>query len=156
LAVRAEIVPATLAHAEAMAPNMRQADRDEIWAASMSRPLDSLRNGVMASAHAWAGLADGEIACIFGVAPQSRLTGSGYAWMLATPLIERHQVTFLRHCRPAINDMSRGFTYLHNYVDARNTKAIRWLRWLGFTLHDPEPHGVMGLPFHHFEMRPHV
>lgn len=156
MAAKVDIIPATLAHAEAMAPHMREADRNEIWAASRSQPLDSLRNGVMASSRAWAGLADGEIACLFGVAPQSRLTGSGYAWMLATPLIEQHQVTFLRHCRPAVADMAKGFTYLHNYVDARNTKAIRWLRWLGFTIHAPAPHGALGLPFHHFEMRPHV
>lgn len=156
MAAKAEIVPATLAHAEAMAPHLRQADRDEIWAASMSLPADSLRNGVMASRDAWAGLIDGEVACLFGVAPQSLMTGSGYAWMLATPLIERHQLLFLRRCRPMVAEMLCGFNYLHNYVDARNAKAIRWLRWLGFTIHDPAPHGVLGLPFHHFEMRRYV
>ncbi len=153
---KAEIVPATLEHAEAMAPHLRQADRDELWAASRSLPADSLRNGVRSSSFARAGLIDGEVACLFGVAPQSRLTGSGFAWMLATPLIEEHQILFLRRCRPVVREMGQGFRYLHNYVDARNVTAIRWLRWLGFTIHDPAPHGALGLPFHHFEMRPHV
>jgi len=46
-----------------------------------------------------------------------------------------------------------GYSHLENWVDARNTKAINWLRWLGFTVHDPVPFGVAGLPFHRFDMR---
>ena len=38
-------------------------------------------------------------------------------------------------------------------VDARNARAIRWLRWLGFRIHPAEAHGIQGLPFHRFEMR---
>lgn len=156
MAVRAEVMPATLAHAREAAENLRQADRDELWAASRSTPWNALRNGVTASTRAWAGLVDDEVACLFGVAPQSLASGTGMAWMLATPLIEEHQVLFLRRCRPVVAEMGRGYAYLHNHVDARNEKAIRWLRWLGFTIHDPAPYGALGLPFHHFEMRPHV
>ena len=42
---------------------------------------------------------------------------------------------------------------LLNFVDNRNIKAQNWLRWLGFTLEEPEPHGVAGLPFRRFWMR---
>ncbi|GAA0567449.1 hypothetical protein ACFQH5_15675 [Halomonas salifodinae] len=154
--VRAEIRPATLADADALAPRMRQADRDEIWAASRQSPGDSLRNAVRASRQPLAGVIDGELACLLGVVPQSTLGGTGAAWMLGSEVIERHPLVFLRHSRPALAEIARGFNYLHNWVDARNTVAIRWLAWLGFTIHDPEPFGVFGMPFHHFEMRPHV
>lgn len=147
------IVPATLEHVERMAPHMRDCDRREIWASSRQRPEDSLRHGVLSSTEAWTGLIDDEIACLFGVVPQSLMGGSGYVWMLATPLIEQHQILFLRRCRPVVKRMMSNFTYLHNYVDERNTSAIRWLQWLGFTMGEPEPYGVMQLPFRHFEMR---
>lgn len=156
MAAKAEIVPATLAHAEAMAPHLRQADCDELWAASRSRPLESLRNAVKASHRARAWRVEGEVVCLFGVAPTSRLTGTGTVWLLGTPAVEAHQVAFLRASRPTLGEVIRGYRHLYNYVDARNTTAIRWLRWLGFTIHDPAPYGALGLPFHHFEMRPHV
>lgn len=154
--VKAELVPATLDHAIAMAPRMREADRQEIWASSRQAPEESLRQAVMASRRPLAGLMDGEVACLLGVVPQSTLSGTGAAWMLGTDLIERHPLVFLRHSRPVLAEIGRGFSYLHNWVDARNVVAIRWLRWLGFTLHEPAPYGALGLPFHHFEMRLHV
>lgn len=150
------VIPATLEHAEAMAPNLRECDRQEIWAASRQLPRDSLRHAVMASSCAWTGMVDDDIACMFGVVPQSLMSGSGFVWMLGTPLVEKHAVMFLRRNRAKVAEMASQFPYLHNYVDARNETAIRWLRWLGFTIHDAEPYGALGLPFHHFEMRHHV
>ena len=41
---------------------------------------------------------------------------------------------------------------MFNYVDARHTDAIRWLKWLGFTLHPATPYGPFDLPFHKFTM----
>ena len=49
--------------------------------------------------------------------------------------------------------MLATYPLLRNYVDERNTMAIRWLEWLGFEILPVEPFGVEGLPFHPFEMR---
>ena len=42
---------------------------------------------------------------------------------------------------------------LENRVDARNVPAIRYLRWLGFTLWPVMPWGHAGLPFYPFTIR---
>lgn len=145
------VTPATLAHAFRMAPNMRRSDVDEIWAAAYRLPLESLEHGIACSSEAWAALVGDEVACIFGVAPASILASEGCPWMLGTPLIERHALPFLRRCRPVVDHWAEVYGHLANHVDARNTKAIRWLRWLGFVIHEAEPLGPMALPFHRFE-----
>ena len=42
---------------------------------------------------------------------------------------------------------------LINYTDARYTKALRWLRWLGFHMHEAVPYGVNGELFHPMTLR---
>jgi len=56
-------------------------------------------------------------------------------------------------CVKWVRRQSEKFSLLYNYVDARNVKSIKWLRWLGFQLDEPAPYGVRGLPFHRFELR---
>ncbi len=150
---KAEVVPAEQRHIEELINTMREADRVELWAASRSTPEQALSNALRSSHQAWTGLIDGEVACMFGVVPQSWMHGTGYPWMLGSELIVTHQKLFLRRCRGQVQSMAQSFRYLHNYVDARNDKAIRWLEWLGFEIEEPEPWGVAGLPFRHFVMR---
>lgn len=153
MAARAEVVKATGEHAAELAQTMRQADIDEIWASSYATPESALRCALRGSLHSWAGLIDGQVACMFGVMPASLMGGSGYPWMLGSELIVNNQKLFLRRCRENVQMMAEQFNYLHNYVDDRNIKAIKWLQWLGFEVGEPEPFGVLGLPFRHFEMR---
>jgi hypothetical protein len=42
---------------------------------------------------------------------------------------------------------------LVNFVHAENTTSVRWLRRLGFTVHEAQAFGALGEPFHPFEMR---
>lgn len=144
----ATIVPATQEHARQFAPLLRAADVAEVWAAGQVTPLEALERGIGASpGTCWAGFIDGEPVAIFGVTTASLLSGIGVPWMLGTDLIEKHQVTFLRHCRPIVARWREDFAVLINMVDARNTTAHRWLRWLRFELGEPQPHGPEGLPF---------
>jgi hypothetical protein len=151
------IVPATPAHVEAMIPNARQADIDEVRASSGLEFGAALRKSFVWSTSCWAGLVDEgdgpQVACIFGVAPINLLARKGSPWMLGTPLIERHALPFLRRNRWGISTMLAMYNHLENYVDVRNTAAIAWLRWLGFRFDDPAPHGVEGRAFMRFEMR---
>lgn len=148
-----EIVQATLEHAQRMAPRLRQADIDEIWASSMLEPETSLTRGVACSSHVWTGMVDGEPACIFGVVPVSFMSGIGVPWMLGTDLVEEHATAFLRRNRRYVKRMTRAYNYLVNYVDDRNVKAIAWLEWLGFTVSEPQQFGALNMPFRRFEMR---
>lgn len=135
----------------ALAALMRPADVAEVWAAAKMKPLEAVRHSLAMSTEAWAGLADGELVCLWGVAPRSFLAGEGSPWLLGTPALERNARAFLSRCPQHLNAMFSVYNRLVNWVDARNTAAIRWLRWLGFTLHPAEPYGPFRLPFHRFE-----
>lgn len=153
MAHRYEIVPATIKHAKQMAPRLRDSDIEEIWAAGMLLPEQALRSGVACSTHCWTGTVDGEPACMFGVVPASMMSGIGVPWMLGTDLVEEHATAFLRRNKRYVKHMLTAYNHLVNYVDDRNVKAIAWLKWLGFTMSEPQPFGALGLPFRRFEMR---
>lgn len=151
--MRYQIIPANQAHVEAMLPFVRQADRDEVLA-SAGKPIESLLGEcVRTSVSAWVGLVDGEPICLFGLASPSLLSDTGIPWMIGTDGIDQYSKAFLRRSLWVVAMWRSDYPVLRNWVDVRNKTAIRWLRWLGFTLNEPEPYGVAGLPFHPFEMR---
>jgi hypothetical protein len=151
--MKVEIIPATVAHAEAIAQNLREADRQEIAASSRFSPRLAIRLSVLSATRAWAGFADEQLVCLFGVSPVSLIEGRGAPWMIGTPLVERYATAFLRRNKRFLPEMQERFTVLENYVDERNALAIRWLQWLGFQMDEPLPHGPHGLPFRRFELR---
>ena len=153
MAVRYEIVPVTANHIAELLADPRPADVAEFLAASGEGPDVVLARAVAISPECWAVLADGQVLGIFGVAPISMLSGRGAPWLVGTPILDRYARGFIRLNREFLPRMLAGYSHLENWVDARNTRAINWLRWLGFTVHDPVPFGVAGLPFHRFDMR---
>ncbi|EHX1545272.1 hypothetical protein [Citrobacter freundii] len=150
--IKAQIVPATADHIEAMLPHVRQADVEEFLATNGWSPRRVLETGLRTSTFCCAGLVNGEVATIFGVAPASMIGGSGIPWLVGTDALEKYQRTFLRRCGKVVNAMLTVYPYLENYVDARNHVARVWLNWLGFTIEEPKPYGIQRLPFHRFHM----
>ena len=150
--IKAQIVPATQQHIESMLPHVRQADVDEFLATNGWTPRRVLETGLRTSTFACAGMINGEVVTIFGVAPASMIGGNGIPWLVGTDALEKYQRTFLRRCGKVVNAMLAVYPYLENYVDARNYTARVWLRWLGFTIEEPRPFGIHGLPFHRFYM----
>lgn len=147
-----EIVPATLAHAEAIAADARQADVDELWAQARATPLSALRVGLRSTSRARTGLVDGVPVCLFGVSPFSILSGQGTPWMVGSNGLKplRVQKALLIHSRLEFAAMRANYSVLFNAVDDRNTSAKRWLTWLGFTLLGPMIYGPDRLPFRPF------
>lgn len=138
---------------EVLLANMRQPDIDEVTA-SCGDVRKALVEGVESSDLIAAAEFDGELACIFGCAPIRGFLGTqGAPWMLGTDKLDRHPSALMRHCRPYIEAMQQRYPHLLNFVDARNTRSIRWLKRMGFTFHPAVPYGVAQLPFHMFERR---
>lgn len=153
MAVKVEFSFTTPADAAQLVAHMRQADRDEVQASTgdvNSAVVDSVLHSVWClSLHI-----DGELACIFGIAPIDGMLGRRAApWMLGTPVLDRHPRVLMRHCRPYVAHMAACYPHLLNFVDERNTRSKRWLKAMGFTLHPAQPYGVEQRPFHFFEMR---
>jgi len=147
------LVPTTQEHIEELATTMRQVDRDEVWAANHSTPLRALTNGVSLTEEPFTGLVDGKVVCIFGVSTMSFLSEDGTPWLLGSDLIEENKHVFLRMNRVYTREIKKRYKSLSNYIDVRNTKTLVWLKWLGFTIHDPAPHGPDNMLFRKFEFR---
>lgn len=150
-AVEIRVVPASAAHVRTIARRMRQADRDEVFAASGRSPVSALTFSLRKSSHAWTAIIDGVPEVMFGVGDLNVLAGVGAPWLLGTDAVERHYVAFLRRSVGFRDQLLRRYAVLKNYVDVRNRASIRWLRWLGFTLSDPVE--FRGHEFRLFELR---
>lgn len=148
MALEVSIIDAVPAHADQLV--LRAADRIEVAATTDIPAHEALRDSIIHSPrYCKAGFADGELACVFGVG-SGLLSTTGCPWLLGSDRIARHPAAFIRRCKPYLDDMTQGFRYLENWVHADNRVAIRWLRWLGFTLEPPAPWGIKGALFHHF------
>lgn len=145
-----QVVPATPAHAAELAANMREADVAEIWAGWRHTPAEALDRSMKGSRDTMAGLADGRVVCMFGVGSYTILSDIACPWLLGSEELPQHARAFLRLNRVYARHIKDEYAILENYVDARNAVAIRWLRWLGFTIWEPQPFGPDGLPFHKF------
>jgi hypothetical protein len=147
------ILPATQAHAIAMAPRLRTADVEEVRAAAGLGGEAALLVSLARSTEAWTCLVDGVPACMWGVGPLSLIDAWGCPWLLGTPQVELYPHRFLRASRLLLRRMLATWAGLSNHVDARNRQSLRWLAWLGFAIAPALPWGVAGLPFHPFSMR---
>ena len=130
-----------------LASRLRKADAEEAWASAEATPLEAVLRSWRGSVLSWSGFADGRLVCMWGVCPGP---GYGVPWMLGTDEVVTYQKHFLRRNRSFVLRMHQEFDRLYNWVDARNVVAIRWLRWLGFTIEPAVSHGPLDLPFHLF------
>ncbi len=146
-----EMRAATDADAVDLAKRVRQADKDELWASNNVGPLMALRASMGFSRAPMVGTVDGLVICMFGVAGGTIISNVGVPWMISSNELPQHAFAFLAGSQEVIKNMLAEFGYLRNFVDARNTHAIRWLKWLGFTIHPAVTHGVEQIPFHPFE-----
>jgi hypothetical protein len=137
----------------ALLNDMRSADRAEVEATTPLSLESAVRQTVSLSTDSRVGLIDGKVAALWGAAPISLSNAHGAPWMLATTVIEKHPLAFLRRCKEQFSAVHGPYQLLENHVDVRNRVAIHWLRWLGFEFDDPTPWGWKGLPFHRFSMR---
>ena len=127
-----DIVKTTDEHIDWLALNLTEADEQEVWAVDHSTPLDALTRSRQASRDTHTGLAGNDIACIFGVAQETVLDTICIPWMLCSPLLQDHWRAFSRGSREWMKIQQEEYDYLVNFVDARNTRAVRWLKWLRF------------------------
>lgn len=151
--VTVKILPATEDDARRIAENIREHDKQEIWASSMQQPFNAMKNGIKYSDQAMTGWANGEPVLMFGVVYESLVGNIGTPWMIASKQLDKYAITFLRRCKKPVLEMMQKYDTLINHVDARNVCAIRWLEWLGFHV-EPQPkrYGALALPFHRFTM----
>lgn len=144
-----EVVDATTDHVVPLAFHLRQSDINEIWAASALLPVQGILESIKGSTVARTWLINGLPVAMGGIKPWPSAE-QGLIWFLATNEILRHKFKFIIESRREFIEKRSNFSMVHNWVDDRDKQAIRWLRWLGFHMEEPRPHGVFGKPFRYF------
>ena len=136
-----------------LAPELRQADKDEVAAHGGTSGLFALKRGYSRSKIAKTICVErtDEVVAMYGVVCIDPVLPSGGAWLLGSDQLTRHGMTFARHCVRYIETLQDQFPVLFNYVDARNTLHIRWLKWSGFNfIQRHEQFGYEQRPFYEF------
>lgn len=92
--------------------------------------------------HLWAGSVDGKIACIWGLIPPTLMSTQAYLWLYTTELVKDHTFLFVRYSQRAIEQMLEEYPTIVGVCEANNTRAIRWIKWLGGTFNEPVGRGI--------------
>jgi hypothetical protein len=132
--------------------DLRQADTEEIEAASGFSWKVALQLSVQYSQHCWVVIYNNKIEAVFGVAEET--PEIGVPWFVATNKFSQFSYRVARQSKEVIQQMLKLYPTLRNYVSAKNFESVRWLKWLGFELskdytylRDPV------VPFIEFQMR---
>jgi hypothetical protein len=135
-AERIAIVPASFAHAEALAESLREGDAMEIAALGFA-PLECLDAVLCASVQAHAALvadAEGraEVAALWGYAAPSLLGDTADLWAFSGRPADAYPLPFLKASRDFVLALQGRYRRLQALVALDYGAAVRWLRWLGF------------------------
>lgn len=122
-----------------LANNIRECDRQEIWAMSHKTPEEAFLQGYNISDTPYVVEWRGKAIAMFGVTGDKGALG--VPWMLATDDIKSIRKDFLRGCKPYVEDMHKDYPMLTNFVWVENDVHILWLKWLGFEFTEPKPLG---------------
>ena len=122
--------------AEHLSKNLRKADLRELYA-TFGSDIDVkevLKQSIDITTNPKTIEVDGKPIGVFGVVDgKEDIPTLGWVWMVGTDRIGDIKHYFLRNCRHELEKMQDSFEVLCNYVDARNTVHIKWLRWMGFS-----------------------
>lgn len=145
-----EIVPATMAHAEAI--ELRPGDAREIAALGVGKSqafAATLSRSLWADAY----LVDGEVAALMGLILSSLIGGIAMPWLMTGAPVEHHRREFMQLTRTRTQEMLAEYGMLVCNVHAEYARSIRWLRWLGFEIAAARPIGPLGASFHEATLR---
>lgn len=124
---------------------MRQVEIDEV-AVSGFTPLEALKMSVAVTDNCQTVCTSaGDIPiAMFGTTPYS--VKMGVVWLLTTNDIASHRIAFIRRSKAVIRELMRDYDILFNFVDARHTLSLSWLKYCGAI--EKEIIEINGFPFH--------
>lgn len=145
------LVPAELEHMEKLAGRLRLADLAEIKVGCQDSPLDILLMSFTLSAgNVYTWLRGDEVVAVVGCAPVER--GIGCPWFLGSDTVTDEPRFFVHIANTMIPVWLQTYPLLENVVHAKNEVSIRFLKWAGFVLEEPEDFGDTGEQMIHFYM----
>lgn len=94
----------------------------------------------------WAAGVNDRPEALFGLCPIEDSMDIAIAWSVNTPTIYDFPVEFAVTSRQVWDTMHSMYPVLTNFVDARNERLLKWLRWLGAVIL-PQRVSMGGIPF---------
>ena len=117
---------------EMLDDGLRPADLLEIESSGYS-PRQSLERGLRCSLPCLAVEVDGKCCGMFGVVADTRYELAGNIWFLGTDRIQKVKIQFLRESERWLEEITKNYRSVSNYIHQDNTLHIKWLKWLGFS-----------------------
>jgi hypothetical protein len=111
---------------------------------------DILEQSMALSKECYTGELDGEVIVMFGVSVFNQEKNLGCPWMLGSDKLAKVPKDIVSQGKRYVAEWLKEYKGLINFVDTRNSRSIRWLKRIGFYIHEPMEMGVMMLPFHPF------
>ena len=138
----------------AVAADLREADKLEVWLSHRHDPADAVAASIASSPLIrYVAVDDQGPICAFGVGALGLLSDHGAPWLLGTRRLDEHLRQLARMSRPMVTMMRQRYRTLENWVHAGNLTSVRWLKACGFTIEEPASWGACGAHFHRFWMR---
>lgn len=129
-----------------LATRLKHDDVEELKASSGRTPEDVMADIANNDHHAIGAYFDGKLEAVFGVSTVGYPAGLASVWLLSSDAIYRHGKSLLKTSRQCLDDWQHYGT-LFNFVDARATRSLRWLKRVGFEFTPIPVYGTQGLPF---------
>ena len=118
------------------AHRLRQADVEELQALGYDTAQDALLVAIAHSELSFVDTVDGSPEAFGGV------MSNGMVWCVTTTeYIEDHTRRFLSITKELIEALQQTYPVLWNYVYKKNTKHVRWLKFMNFELLEEVPYG---------------
>jgi hypothetical protein len=134
---------------EYIADRMRKSDQREIWLLAALTPRPAVRVTLAMSIVTLTATVDGRPAMMFGMCRKSAISEIGVPWLFGTSEVDEHQYSF-RRSKEYFQRFQAAFPVMENHALAENVKSLRWLKWLGFDMEEPQPYGPFGASFVRF------
>lgn len=91
----------------------------------------TLKHCLCISEEVFVGKIDDKLVCVWGLIPPTILSESAYLWLLCTDTVSDHTFVFARRSQIVMGELRKRYTLIVGNCVASDTKAIRWLKWLG-------------------------
>tara|TARA_B100001093_G_scaffold508707_1_gene571411 strand:- start:384 stop:845 length:462 start_codon:yes stop_codon:yes gene_type:complete len=119
-----------------LAPRLRAIDVLEVKAVGSTPKKSLLKSFSLPNTKVFSGidLKTNEVVLMYGVCDSIDDPNTGVIWMLASPSIHKHKKDVYKLSKPTIDDLSKPYKTVYNFVHKDNKTSIRWLEWAGFTV----------------------
>lgn len=148
----ATLIPLTKEHLPHLIENLREWDKKELQSFRDITVEEGLTE-LLGDGMVWIS-PKGNPCVVCGLVEHEQVAGVGVPYLLATEEFYDYAHYAAKESKMWVKDAIKKYPVLFNCVAAENTRAIRWLKWLGFTFEEREDNlGRLGLSFYPFYMR---